>query len=200
MKLATYLAFNNNNASLVVHGDAARVLKNVGAKLAHKLAVLVVDLYLVCGRALCDDDVTRGLDHGHSIWVEQLTIAFATLPELELESALLVEDLDAVVVGISHYDVVLRVHCDAAWLGELTLHDTEFAKLAVVDHLLTFDLRLWREDRRRHQFRTQLQRVGWEECRSRCVYNGEEKSCYQHISTLSTLFDSDRLRAHENEL
>ena len=49
--------------------------------------------YLVSRGSLSDDDVSRVLDHGHPIGVEQLPVALAALAELELEPALLVEDL-----------------------------------------------------------------------------------------------------------
>ena len=45
------------------------------------------------GSSLGDDNVTGVLDDGHAIGVEQLAVAFATLAELELEAALLVENL-----------------------------------------------------------------------------------------------------------
>lgn len=41
-----HLALDDDDATLVVHCDATRVLQNIGAKFAHKLSVLVVDLYL----------------------------------------------------------------------------------------------------------------------------------------------------------
>ena len=65
------------------------------------------------------------------------------LSELELEVALSVEDLDAVVVGVSHHDLVVGSHRHPARLGELPSEDAEPAKLAVIDHLLTLDVRLW---------------------------------------------------------
>ena len=40
------LALDDDDAALVVDAHAARVLQDVGAELAHKLAVLVVDLDL----------------------------------------------------------------------------------------------------------------------------------------------------------
>jgi hypothetical protein len=46
--------------------------------------------------ALGDDDVARGPDDGHAVRVEELAVALAALAELELEAALLVEDLDSV--------------------------------------------------------------------------------------------------------
>ena len=46
-RLCLYLAFDDDDAALVVDTDAARVLQDVRAKLAHKLPVLVVDLDLM---------------------------------------------------------------------------------------------------------------------------------------------------------
>ena len=40
------LALDDDDAALVVDADAARVLQDVGAELAHELAVLVVYLHL----------------------------------------------------------------------------------------------------------------------------------------------------------
>ena len=48
---------------------------------------------LVDGSSLGDDNVAGVLDDGHAIGVEQLAVAFAALAELELEAALLVENL-----------------------------------------------------------------------------------------------------------
>ena len=45
------------------------------------------------GSSLGDDNVAGVLDDGHAIGVEQLAVAFAALAELELEAALLVENL-----------------------------------------------------------------------------------------------------------
>lgn len=69
------------------------MLENVGPKLADKLTVLVVDLHLMRGRPLGDNDVAALPDHRHPVRVEQLTIPFAALAKLELETALLVENL-----------------------------------------------------------------------------------------------------------
>ena len=90
------------------------------------------------------NDVPAGLDYRHSVGVEQLAIPLADLSELELEPSLLVEYLYAVVVGVGHDDVVLSVDCHSAGLCELALQDPELSKLAVIDHLLSFDLRLER--------------------------------------------------------
>ena len=120
------------------------MLQDGGAELAHELAVLVVDLDLVRGRPLRHDDVPALSHHRHPVRVEELPVALAALAELELEPPLAVEDLDAVVVGVGHDDVVLRVDRHARGLRELALEDAELAELAVVDHLLALDLGLWR--------------------------------------------------------
>ncbi|KAH9401206.1 hypothetical protein TYRP_002799 [Tyrophagus putrescentiae] len=139
---AHHLALDDDDVALVVDGDAARVLQNVGAELPHELPVLVVHLNLVRGRALGDDNVARLLDHGHAVRVEQLAVTLAALAKLKLEAAVLVEDLNAVVVRVGDDDVVLGVDGHAGGLGELALHDAELAELAVVDHLLALHLRL----------------------------------------------------------
>ena len=90
------------------------------------------------------NNVSAGLHHRHSVGVEQLAVPLPHLTELELEPALLVEDLDAVVVGVSDNYIILSIDRHSTWLRELTLEDTKFTKLAVVDHLLSFDLRLER--------------------------------------------------------
>uniref|UniRef100_A0A182JCK8 Uncharacterized protein n=1 Tax=Anopheles atroparvus TaxID=41427 RepID=A0A182JCK8_ANOAO len=132
------------------------MLQDVGAELAHELAVLVVDLDLVRRRPLGHDDVAGRAHHRHPVRVEQLAVALAALAELELEATLLVEDLYPVVVRVRHDDVVLRVHRHPARLRELALHHAELAELAVVDHLLPLDLALRREHRGRHQLRRQV--------------------------------------------
>jgi len=53
-----HLALNNDDPTLVVNCDAPWMLKDVSTKLAHKLAILVVDLYLVCWAPFCHDYVT----------------------------------------------------------------------------------------------------------------------------------------------
>jgi len=142
------LALDNNDPPLVVHADAAGMLENVRAKLPDKLSVLVVDLNLMRGRPLRDDDVSTGLDHSHSVGVEQLTVPLANLSKLEFEPPLLVKYLDPVVVGVSHNDVILSIDGHSTGLRELALKNSKFTKLAVVDHLLAFDLRLKRVETR----------------------------------------------------
>lgn len=154
-------ALDHNDAPLAVDCDAARVLQNIRAELADKLAVLIVDLDLMRGRPFRDDDIARCADNSHSVGVQQLAVAFATLAKLELEAALLVKYLNAVIVGVGHDDVVLSVDSDTAGLCKLPLHDTELAELAVIYHLLTLDLRFGWENRRRHQLGRDVEhRVG----------------------------------------
>lgn len=142
------LALDNNDPPLVVHADAAGMLENVRAKLPDKLSVLVVDLNLMRGRPLRDDDVPTGLDHSHPVGVEQLTVPLANLSKLEFEPPLLVKYLDPVVVGVRHNDVILSIDGHSTGLRELALKNSKFTKLAVVDHLLAFDLRLERVETR----------------------------------------------------
>merc|ERR1712126_137925 len=97
----------------------------------------------MCWRSLRDHDVS-GLGHdSHSVRVQELAVPLADFSELELEVPLLVEDLDPVVVGVRHDDLVVLGDCDSTWLRELTLQDAKLSELAVVDHLLTSDLGLW---------------------------------------------------------
>ena len=92
------------------------------------------------GRSLGHHNVSSLNYHGHSVRIQQLTVSLANLAELELEPALLVEYLDAVVVRVGHDDVVLGIDGDPAGLRELPLKDAELSELAVVDHLLPLDL------------------------------------------------------------
>ena len=62
------------------------------------------------------------------------------LAKLELEVALLVKDLDAVVVGVRHHNLVVRGDCHTTWLCELSSQNAKLSKLAVVDHLLSLDV------------------------------------------------------------
>lgn len=105
-----HLALDNNNAHLRIDANAARMLQDIGAEFAQKLSVLIVDLNLMRGRAFRDYNVARLLHHCHSIWVEQLALAFAALSELELESTLGVEDLYAMRVRVRHDYVVVGVY------------------------------------------------------------------------------------------
>ena len=156
-----YLALDDDDAPLVVDGDAPRVLQYIRPELPHELPVLIVDLNLVCWAALGDHDIARRFDHGDTVRIQQLPVALAALPELELEASFAIEDLDAVIVRVGDDDVVLGVDGDPARFRELPLHDAELPELAVVDHLLAFDLRLRRVDVRRDQLRRDVHhRVG----------------------------------------
>lgn len=55
------------------------------------------------------------------------------------------------VVGVCNNDVILCIDSHTGGFGELALQDSEFSKLTMVDHLLSFDLRFWRENGLRHQ-------------------------------------------------
>lgn len=142
-----HLALYNDDPALVVDCDASGVLQNVGPELANKLTVLVVDLNLVRGRPFCNNDISTSLDYSHSVRVQQLTVSLAHLSKLELKSALLVKYLNPVVVSIRHNNIILCVDGNAAGLRKLTLQNTKLAKLAVVNHLLSLDLRLGRVQR-----------------------------------------------------
>ena len=136
-----YLALNNNDASLVINAHSTWMLENIGTELAKELPILIVHLDLVGWGSLGDDEVSGGTVDGHTVWIQQLSIALSALSELELEATFLVKHLDAVVVGVGDDDVSLSVHSDARWLGELPLHDAKLTKFAVIDHLGTLDLR-----------------------------------------------------------
>ena len=71
------------------------------------------------GRSLSDNDVTRASHHSHAIRIKQLAIAFTAFAKLELESSLFVKNLDTMVIGVSHYDVVLGIDGYARGLGKL---------------------------------------------------------------------------------
>ena len=92
----------------------------------------------------CDDYVSAGFNHRNSVWVQQLSVAFSNFTKLKLEPSLFVEDLNSVVVGVGHNDVILSIDRDTTWLRELSLKNTKLTKLAVIDHLLSFDLGLER--------------------------------------------------------
>jgi len=135
-----YLALHHDDPAFVVNANSARMLKDVRAKLSHKLPVLVVYLDLVRRRPLGNNDIARSLHNCHAIRIEKLAVTLSDLAKLELEPSLFVKDLDPVVVRIRHNYVVLRVDGDPAGLGELPLEDAELSELAVIDHLLPLDL------------------------------------------------------------
>lgn len=67
-----------------------------------------------------DESVHTCLAHDrHSVWIEQLTVTLSALSKLELEAALPVEYLYAVIVCVGYYYVVLSVDGHSARLGEL---------------------------------------------------------------------------------
>ena len=72
--------------------------------------------------------------------VKKLSISLSHLPELEPEIALLVKDLDPVIVGVSHNNLVILGNGHTARLSKLTLENAKLSKLAVVDHLLAPNL------------------------------------------------------------
>ena len=75
--------------------------------------------YLMSGRSLSDNNVTRASNHSHAIRIKQLAIAFAAFAKLELETSLLVKNLDTMVIGVSHHDVILGIDSHARGLGKL---------------------------------------------------------------------------------
>jgi hypothetical protein len=134
------LAFHDNYTAFGVDAHAARMLQYVGTELAHKLSILVVDLYLMGGTAFGDDNVAGLLDDTRTIRIQQLAIAFAALAELELEAAIAVEYLYAMGIRVGHDDVITETYGNAGRLGELAVVDAELAELAIVDHLDAFQL------------------------------------------------------------
>jgi hypothetical protein len=56
---------------------------------------VLIDLItnLMSWRSFGDNDVSGVADDGNPVGIEELTVAFAALAELELETSLLVEDL-----------------------------------------------------------------------------------------------------------
>jgi len=107
---AHYLALHYDDTPLRINGDAAWMLEDVGAKFAHELTVLIVDLYLMGRRTFRDDDVAGRFYDGDPIRIKQLAVAFTALAKLKLEPAFLVKDLDAVIVRVGDNNIVLRVH------------------------------------------------------------------------------------------
>ena len=85
------------------------------------------------GRPLSHHDVSSLDHHGHSVRIQQLAVSLANLTELELEPALLVKYLYAMVVGVGHDDVVLGIDGDPAGLRELALQDAKLPELAELE-------------------------------------------------------------------
>ena len=97
------------------------VTPRVRPKLADELPELGEDLDLVGGGAFSHHNVPGLSHHRDPVGVEKLTVSLPDLAELELEVAILVEHLDAVVVGVGHDDLVVLSDGHAAWLSELPL-------------------------------------------------------------------------------
>ena len=74
-------------------------------------------------------DVSSLGHHSHSVGIQQLTVSLANLAKLELEVAVLVKNLDPVVVGVRHDDFVVLGDSHSTWLGELTFQDAKLSKL-----------------------------------------------------------------------
>ena len=140
-----HLALDHHNTTLGVDADSARMLQDIGAELAQKVTVLIVDLNLMSGRAFGDHDIARLLHHRHAVRIQQLTLALAALAELEFEAALGVKNLYAMRVGVGHDYVIVGVYAHARGLRELALVHAELAELAVVDHLGALYARLGRQ-------------------------------------------------------
>ena len=107
------------------------------------------------GRTFGNHNVPRTLEDGHPVGIEKLAVPLPNLPELKLEPAFFVENLDLVIVRIGHDDVVLSVDGHATRLSELILQDSKLTKFTVVDHLLPLDVGLG--GRRVHEG----SQVGW---------------------------------------
>ena len=73
----------------MINADAARMLKNIGAEFAQKLAVLIVNLNLVRWRALGDDKIAGRSIDGNTIRIKKLAIALAAFAPAELELTVL---------------------------------------------------------------------------------------------------------------
>ncbi|RNA13734.1 hypothetical protein BpHYR1_049157 [Brachionus plicatilis] len=118
------------------------MLQNVGAKFSQKLTILVVDLNLVSGRTFGDHNVACLLHNAHSVWIQQLTISFATLAKFKLEISVLVKYLNAMRICVSHNDVIVCVYGHTRRLCELAIVDAKLAKFAVINHFGTLQLNL----------------------------------------------------------
>lgn len=66
---------------------------------------------------LCDDDVPARLDDGYPVGVEQLPVTLPDLPELELEPALLVKDLDPEQQNMVHLHFTGQLHAILLGIG-----------------------------------------------------------------------------------
>ena len=135
-----HFALNNDDSSLVVYSNSSWITEGISTKLAHKLSILVIDLDLMSGRALSYDDITTGSHHGNPVGIQQLSISLSTLSKLEFEPTLLVENLNSVIISVSHNNIILGIDSYSTWLCELAFQYSKFTKFAVIDHLLSFDL------------------------------------------------------------
>lgn len=140
---AHYFAFDNHNTTFVVDVDAARMLQYRGAEFAQKLTILVVDLYLMRWRTLCNNNIACLLYNAHTIRIQQLAVSFAAFAKFKLEITVAIEYLYAMRIGVCHYDVVVGVYCDTARLRELAIVYAEFAKFTMIDHFLPLYLYAW---------------------------------------------------------
>lgn len=186
------LALDDDDAPFRVDGNAARMLQYVSTEFSNELSVLIVNLYLMGGRSLGDYDVTGGTYDRDPIRIQQLSVPFAALTELKLESTLLVKYLYTMIVRVGDYDVILCVNGDTRGLGELSLHNTEFTELAMVNHFLSLYLRLQREySSGRHELGGKVE-DGLARCRVRCYgYRGRHWEMivarYNGISVATTV-------------
>ena len=93
---------------------------------------------LLGGRSFSDDDVASLGTHSHPVGVDQGSVGLLAVSDLPEELSLVVEDLDAVVVGVGHQELARLVGTDATRLSELTRPCAVLAKLEkVVDLLAT---------------------------------------------------------------
>lgn len=86
--------------------------------------------YLVSWAPFSNYDVTAGAYHGHTVRIQQLTLAFSAFAKLKFEVTFTVEDLNSVVVGIGDHNVTLGVHGNACKRGVLNRCD------AIIPHHL----------------------------------------------------------------
>jgi len=100
--------------------------------------VAVFGKYLHSGAlvaAVADDKLAGAADDGHFARVPQLTLLFTRHSELVLELARLLEHLNAMVVSVRHYNVLLHTQTEAVGRVELPLAGTQLSKLASNLHM-----------------------------------------------------------------
>jgi len=61
-------------------------------------------------------------------------------------------NLNSVIVGVSHDDIIMSIDSHTRWLSKLALQHTKLAELTMVDHLLALNLRFGRKQGRVEQF------------------------------------------------